>query len=39
MIHHISIAAHHPQHVSEVLAEILQVNLYHFREEELWQHA
>jgi hypothetical protein len=24
MIHHISIAAHHPQHVSEVLAEILQ---------------
>jgi hypothetical protein len=24
MIHHISIAAHHPQHVSQVLAEILQ---------------
>jgi hypothetical protein len=24
MIHHISIAAYHPQHVSEVLAEILQ---------------
>jgi hypothetical protein len=24
MIHHISIAAHHPLHVSQVLAEILQ---------------
>ncbi len=24
MIHHISIAAHHPRHVSQVLAEILQ---------------
>ncbi|MEA5571113.1 hypothetical protein [Calothrix sp. UHCC 0171] len=27
MIHHISIAAHHPQHVAQVLAEVLKANV------------
>lgn len=30
MIHHISISAHHPRHVAEVLAEILSGQAFHF---------